>query len=654
MAEEISSETWQYIMWLLRAQMVKQSRLRTGWLNTLMRIQTSISEAKSDREVEGRRNALTDVVNSIFRNVDMFHEEWASVKERYFNERQTLSSVALQSIDAEEAMHILDKEYEKVTARLDDDVLAFLTDEDYNELRWMLDSGSHIRDGRIRGARIRVKKLEEMLDVVVDLRKSGNDADMHVPGWENLVLEEIAHLDRFANEESGGKGVFSSLQRSLVRSFLRARAAGPPERSTLEKMGLVAKGGVRAVVDPLVETGKQAVDLAQIALHFATKDLTHGMWAYEPTLISGTSEAVNQGAGTSDILGGMVTGPLETPERLVQAIEDEDWEAVGGEGVNMVAVGRAIRRGPRTATNALNLSKALGRRWVSKLSKARETAIGMQSEVRLSTTPLPEVTPSSPTLPTPLVPDHPSTPARSSAPTGGRTGGGSSGTPTRAGRARTPAQAASDFAARFDGRLVDDSGLAGIFTKIRLLTERSQDIARRAAAGELKTIVDILRDERVTRLRVVPETNVQRTPDLVLEFGDGTTTRVEIRTFTAAAKVKTGQEPTVSLRAATKLRSRPITKSELKGNIKNKAKTTSSRFSQLDAPMEGVPVGGSIAIVSHHKTVSPAVADAAMAELTPGLGPHVHSVTITTPSGTGAGRITLVYHRDGATFVRQP
>ena len=171
------------------------------------------------------------------------------------------------------------------------------------------------------------------------------------------------------------------------------------------------------------------------------------------------------------------------------------------------------------------------------------------------------------------------------------------------------------------------------------------------AGGEREQCSD---GKQVTRLRVVPETNVQRTPDLVLEFGDGTTTRVEIRTFTAAAKVKTGQEPTVSLGAATKLRSRPITNSELQGYIKDKAKTTSSRFSQLEAPMEGVPVGGRIAIGSHHKSVSPAVADAAMAELAPGLGPDVHSVTITTPSGTGAGRITLVYHRDGATFVRQP
>lgn len=218
--------------------------------------------------------------------------------------------------------------------------------------------------------------------------------------------------------------------------------------------------------------------------------------------------------------------------------------------------------------------------------------------------------------------------------------------------AENAVDAARNYADRHNGRVANDDGLVGIFERTR--DQPTLAVDRRAAAAELRQIDDILafgyEGRPVTRVRVVPHTSQQRTPDLVLEFGDGTTTRVEIRAFTAAPRGHT--DPHAPLRRATESRRDAVSRSELETAVLSKAATSSSRRSQLDVPLRGVAVGGRVSIQSHHRTISAADADAAMLNLASRLGSHVQSVAFSSPSGTGAGRVTLVYVRRGTGFVR--
>jgi hypothetical protein len=217
----------------------------------------------------------------------------------------------------------------------------------------------------------------------------------------------------------------------------------------------------------------------------------------------------------------------------------------------------------------------------------------------------------------------------------------------------TPADAARAYADRFSGRLIDDRGLEGIFKRTKERPTLSVD--RRAAAVELRKINDVLTNgyngRRVAQLRVVPQTSLQRSPDFVLTFEDGTTTRLESRAFTAAPRGHS--PPHAPLSAATRARAEhPITQGELETAILSKARSRPTRFSQLDVPMSGVPTGGQIAITSTHTPLSIATADAAVANLAPRLGNHVQSISLTFPDIATKTRITVVYHRQGTTFVR--
>src|SRR6516162_4518004 len=119
----------------------------------------------------------------------------------------------------------------------------------------------------------------------------------------------------------------------------------------------------------------------------------------------------------------------------------------------------------------------------------------------------------------------------------------------------TPAEAACAYANRFNRRLVNDAGLVGIFARTKEQPTLSVD--RRAASFELCVINDVLTNgyngKRVAEVRVLPPTNVQRTPDLVLTFDDKSKARIEIRTFTSAPRGHS--DPHAPLAQATRARS---------------------------------------------------------------------------------------------------
>ncbi len=126
----------------------------------------------------------------------------------------------------------------------------------------------------------------------------------------------------------------------------------PRKKGLIEKGFDFVKGALSAVIDPLIEAGKQAVDLGQIALHFVS--FTY----YEPSFVSDTAKAAEQGATTSDLLKGMVKGLLETPERLWKAIESGDWEAIGREAANLYLLAKTGKDGAAIAARWLPLIRA--------------------------------------------------------------------------------------------------------------------------------------------------------------------------------------------------------------------------------------------------------------------------------------------------------
>jgi hypothetical protein len=235
--------------------------------------------------------------------------------------------------------------------------------EDFLELRSTLEGDGHIWHGELMAARRRVRSLEKMLRVIADIRGAGKDEDKIVPGWDERVWAEADRLHLLWEAAPSNKAApFRQLEQELGKARSRALDAKPREKGYLEKLGLLLYGAASAIVSPLIEAGKQAVDLAQISLHFRTFGL------YEPKLISGTADAARQGQGTADILKGQVKALLGTPGRFLKAVEEGDWEAIGRETMNLYLLAKSGKQGAAKAARML--------RWVRARSAGLKGGMG--------------------------------------------------------------------------------------------------------------------------------------------------------------------------------------------------------------------------------------------------------------------------------------
>ena len=381
--EELYEDCKNLIGWLARAQQAHTSGRRSDWLKGLTRILNKIGELDSDADIDEVEHSLNSYRRFIERNVTTYANEWAKVKQRYLDERQWLLSRAARSTDTIEAANYLDELYKQVTDWLDKGATLCLTDEEYLFLKQTLDQEKHLWVGSIRGARIRAKQLRDMMDVVTELRQSGEDAEKFVPNWMGQVETETAYLEAATTRatESGTSAAqfypqeFSGLKADLERRKQMTLEAHPREVSTLEKGASFVKGGVGAVVGIFVEAAKQVVDLVQILLHFAT------LKKYQPRFISDMAEAAKQGKTTGDLLKGMVTGLIETPARFLKACRDGDWEGIGREAVNIYLLAKTIKEVPEM----IQKMPALVERTTASLRilRARKVALEMQNEARL-------------------------------------------------------------------------------------------------------------------------------------------------------------------------------------------------------------------------------------------------------------------------------
>jgi len=381
--EELYEDCENLISWLARAQRAHTSGRRSDWLNGLTRILNRIGELDSDEDIDQVEHSFNSYRRFIERNVTTYAAEWAKVKQRYLDERQWLLSRAARSTDTVEAANYLDELYKQVTDWLDKGATLCITDEEYLFLKQTLDQEKHLWVGSIRGARIRGKQLRDMMDVVTELRQSGEDAEKFVPNWMGQVETETAYLEAATTRatESGTYAAqfypqeFSGLREDLERRKQTTLEAHPREISTLEKGASVVKGGVLAIVGIFVEAAKEVVDLVQILLHFAT------LKKYQPRFISDMAEAAKQGKTTSDLLKGMVTGLIETPARFVKACRDGDWEGIGREAVNIYLLAKTIKEVPEMIEKMPALVERT--RASLRILRARKVALELQNEPRL-------------------------------------------------------------------------------------------------------------------------------------------------------------------------------------------------------------------------------------------------------------------------------
>jgi hypothetical protein len=386
-AQELWDECDDSIGVLNEAQMVRVSRLRSSWLNFLRRVRLRIEGLDSDSKFAGVKNSYKDFERNINGLMVKFREEWAVVENRYFDEHRWLLSSKVKSIDSTEAAKYLDGIYQQTKPSIP----FLVTDEDYAELKNALDKQEYIRVGALRGARIRVKQLKQMMNTVADLLRKGEDANKFIPEWSDRVLEEAAYLGSFAKlaTEAGREYdvELADLRKQLLDKQQETLKVKPPEESVLEKGWDFVEGGVETITGIFIEAAKEAVDLVQINLHFVT------FGKYEPKFISDMAAAAEQGATTGDLLKGMVTGIVETPSRFLKACRDGDWKAIGRESVNLYMLARTIKEAPETVKKipeaARKLPELLAKTRESlRILRERTVALGLKHEGRLTPEPL--------------------------------------------------------------------------------------------------------------------------------------------------------------------------------------------------------------------------------------------------------------------------
>ena len=106
-------------------------------------------------------------------------------------------------------------------------------------------------------------------------------------------------------------------------------------------VGKAVVGAAEAIVSPFVEVAHELVDEIQIAAYYVTGG------RFDVELTSDLMKAFEHGATRTEVLKGMAEGLIGTPGRLLKAVEDGDWEAVGKEAVNLYLLVEMVKASPK-------------------------------------------------------------------------------------------------------------------------------------------------------------------------------------------------------------------------------------------------------------------------------------------------------------------
>jgi hypothetical protein len=345
-AQALYEECMELIGRLGDAQTAHVSILRSKWIKFLStNVLVRINELDSDSKIDGLANVLHDFSDRISRYVANSFAEWEAVEHRYVDEHDWLARRSFD--DAGRGASHLEGLHTEAKRWLDAGAAAYITEEDFSHLKLTLERGSHIAVGTLQASRARARKLQELLDVVTELRVSGEDADKIVPGWAAQVQNEADNLAHLAARTRPTPGTDYPEEFSRLRIDLLARRdatvrAHKPERTFSEKAVLLVAGVAEGLAAPFVETARELLDLTQGALMYVSGG------RYLPKFTSDLMKAFEQGATRTDILKGLVGGLLGTPGRFVNAIRDGNWESVGTEAVNLYYLIKVAERSPES------------------------------------------------------------------------------------------------------------------------------------------------------------------------------------------------------------------------------------------------------------------------------------------------------------------
>ena len=306
--DSLSDEAWfaaeelwdrsEWLMYELRlAQEAGFSMYRSDWRKHISTVlQPRIDALKDDDAVEEAEEDFSRYERWIATNVNKSSLEWAKLEGQVVNELEYLEG--RKEIDSRETAKALREEYDPAKRRLDKGAIAWIASDDFGSLKKFFETKYYVDLGLLRGARKRAKNIADMLRIVEELKREGEDAAKYVAGWSEATQAEIDHLQTLIDANIVRSGTeyskeFKQLQDDLTTRFDDAKRAKKPEKSTLEKGVALVSGAAHAVVDPFIEAAHQVMDLTKILLHFAS------FGKYEPKLSSDMAKAAEQGATTT-------------------------------------------------------------------------------------------------------------------------------------------------------------------------------------------------------------------------------------------------------------------------------------------------------------------------------------------------------------------
>ena len=256
------------------AQTTHVSTLRAAWIVALSDFQAQINAIDSDAKLAAVAPMFDRYATTLRNRVADFATEWVALGHRYEEERDRLLFERVD--DTVLAAKYLESLNNDSSRRIAGAAGAWVTREDYGELKRALDSGSHRAVGTLRFWRRRVHDTEDLLELVREVRVQGQDPEKLVPDWGGLVDQELKDLDRLAKVTPVTAGSDFRDQYHRFSDELRARQKAvrqvilnenlsdaikelPTNRVPIA-IGKAVVGAAEAVVSPFVEVVHELVD----------------------------------------------------------------------------------------------------------------------------------------------------------------------------------------------------------------------------------------------------------------------------------------------------------------------------------------------------------------------------------------------------------
>jgi hypothetical protein len=354
--EELDNELRLFRFKLYSAQQANWDAEREQWLQKNLQLSRRLDNVQGDEDIPPIRAAYDALFDKTFDYSIPAGEDWEEVKAAAVEEMARLASGSnFSGVYAYDYLFYSTKKTTHRMSQIDPDVRV---EADYRDLKTQMANQEFIWKGELKAARERIRNLFSMLEIVGQLRGKGEDVEEVIPGWSQKIAEERRRLLMLASSAPTYEFQynFMHLDEGLKLKFDIAMEKSKPEKGVVGKGLDFIKGGITAITDPIIEAGKQAIDITKIVL-FTLDELTIDT-DWEPELYSDMAKAAEQGADTDDLIIAMGKNIIETPERMWKAIKNDDWEAIGREAVNLYMLAKSGKEGAAKAYSLMKLVKA--------------------------------------------------------------------------------------------------------------------------------------------------------------------------------------------------------------------------------------------------------------------------------------------------------